>query len=124
MVNTFFAKRDYERGQSVEPFPFYHPSPVSSDPRDADERGITLPKSDTGRSDNKRKKFLVGYADCMYCDADDVKLFIILPGLDSEKPELVTDHLCNHLRRKKDKPGTILIRFVSRIPRIEKEAKL
>ena len=83
-----------------------------------------LPKSDTGRSDNKRKKFLVGHADCMYCDADYVKLFIILPGLDREEPELVTDHLCNHLRRKKDKPGTILIRFVSRIPRIEKEAKL
>ena len=35
-------------------------------------------------SNNKRKKFLVGYADCMYCDADDVKLFIILPGLDRE----------------------------------------
>ena len=124
MVNTFFAKRDYERGQSVEPFPFYHPSPASSDPRDADERGITLPKSDAGRSDSKRKKFLVGYADCMYCDADDVKLFIILPGLDSEKPELVTDHLCNHLRRKEDRQSTILLKFVASIPRIEKEAKL
>ena len=54
MVNTFFAKKDYERGQGVEPFPFYYPSPASSDPRDADERGITLPKSDAGRSDNKR----------------------------------------------------------------------
>jgi hypothetical protein len=73
-------------------------------------------------SNNKRKKFLVGYADWMYCDADLVKLFIILPGLNSEKPELVTDHLCNHLRKKKDKPRTILINFVSRIPWIEKEA--
>ena len=124
MVNTFFAKKDYERGRSIEPFPFYHHSHVSADHRDADERGIYLSKPDTDRSDNKRKKFLVGYADCMYCGADLVKLFIIMPGLNSEEPELVTDHLCNHLRRKKDKPGTILIRFVSRIPRIEKEAKL
>ncbi len=56
MVNTFFAKRDYERGRSVEPFPFHHPSPVSADPRDADERGIISPKSDADRSDNKRKE--------------------------------------------------------------------
>lgn len=74
-------------------------------------------------NNNKRRKFLVGYADCMYCDAE-VKLFVILPGLDSEEPELVTDHLCNHLRRKKDRPGSILIRFTGRISRIEKEAKL
>ena len=56
MVNKFFAKRDYERGRSVEPFPFHHPSPVSADPRDADERGIILPKPDADRSDNKRKE--------------------------------------------------------------------
>jgi hypothetical protein len=83
-----------------------------------------LPKSDAGRSDSKRKKFLVGYADCMYCGADLVKLFIIMPGLDSEKPELVTDHLCNHLRRKEDRQSTILLKFVASIPRIKKEAKL